>query len=108
MQGEQIGGTSKMKGFKIDRIEWEIHVILRFGLWACMHVEYPRPIHRTESSDILGGLQRNEWAVGTRAYTHKRKAETKYLTCISHSIRSILQPFILDVAPNLLTLHAPQ
>ena len=28
-----------------------------------------------KSSDTFGGFRRNKWAVGTRAYTHKRKAQ---------------------------------
>ena len=28
--------------------------------------------------------------------------------CISHTIRSILQLFLFDITPNLLTLHTPQ
>ena len=72
----KLRATSKIKGCKIDRIEWEIHVISSFGLsfCECMH-EYPRPIHCIESSETFGGLRRNEWAVGTRAYTHRRKPE---------------------------------
>ena len=33
------------------------------------------PFIAPKSSDTFGGFRRNEWAVGTRAYTHKRKAQ---------------------------------
>ena len=43
----------------------------------------------------FGGLQYNEWAVGTKLD----------IACISNTIQSILQVFLFDIAPNLLTLH---
>ena len=42
--------------------------------------------------------------VGTRA-----KESTKHgIACIFHTIRSILQPSLFDIAPNVLTLHMSQ
>ena len=47
-------------------------------------------------------------AVGTRAYAHKRNGMKHDIARISHRIRSILQLFLFDIAPNLLILHTPQ
>ena len=51
-------------------------------------------------------LRRSEWAVGTHAWIQATKGRAQ--TCISHTIRSILQVLIFGIALNLLTLHAPQ
>ena len=47
-------------------------------------------------------------AVGTRAYAHKRNGTKHDITRISHRIRSILQLFLFDIAPNVIILHTPQ
>ena len=93
--------TSRKKGCKIDRIDWEMHVTSSFWLSFCEYMhEYPLPIHCAAIPPKFRRIRCNEWAVGTHAYSHKRESPKLDITCISHSIRSILQPFILDVAPQ--------
>ena len=70
----KLGAMSKRKSCKIDRIEWEMHVISSFGLsfCECMH-EYPLPFHCAAILPKYRRIRCNEWAVVTRAYSHKRK-----------------------------------
>ena len=60
----------------------------------------------------FGGFWYNECmgpgAVGMRAYAHKRNGTKHDIARISHRIRSNLQLFLSDIAPNLLILHTPQ
>ena len=72
------------------------------GLYA--RVPTAHSLHRNPPK-----LRCTEWAVGTHACIQLQKENAKlHLACISHTIRSILQLLLLDIAPNLLTLHAPQ
>ena len=98
----KLGAISKKKTCKINRIVWEMHAMWCFVLSFCewMHAWVPTA-HSVRQS--FGGFRCNEWAVGTRAYNPKLG-----IACISHTIWSILQLFLLDFTPNLLTLHAPQ
>ena len=67
-----------------------------------------RPIHCTESSETLGGLRRNEWAVGMRAYIlTKGKPKTWYNMHFPFNPINFAT-FFCDVARNLLNLRAPQ
>ena len=54
----KLGAMSKMKSCKIDRIEWEMHVLSSFGLSFCERMEsmhmYPLPIHCNKISDTFG------------------------------------------------------
>ena len=98
----KLGVMSKRKSCKIDRIVWEMHAMSSFGLYA--RVSTAHSLRRNPPK-----LRRTEWAVGTHACIHSQKENAKLdKACISHTIRSILQLFLFDIAPNLLTLHAPQ
>ena len=94
----KLGVKSKRKSCKIDQMVYGKCMLCH--VLGCMHVPTAHSLSRN--------LRRTEWAVGTtRAFSHKRKAQDFTVACISHTIRSILQLLFLDVAPNLLTLHAP-
>ena len=100
----KLGATSKMKGCKIDRIDREIHVIA--SLPFVSYAQYPRPTFHQILRNF-GGIAA-QWMGRGYACIHSQKESRKLdITCISHSIRSIWQPFILDVAPNLYPARAP-
>ena len=86
----------------MDKFEWEMHAMPSFGLYARVHTA-----HSLRRNCLK--LRRSEWAVGTHACIHSQKESAKvHIACISHTIRSILQVLFFGIAPNLLTLHAPQ
>ena len=72
---------------------------------SCMHT-YSLPIHCAETVRNFGSVN-GQW-VPMRAFSHKKESANLHIACISHTIRSILQVFIFGIAPNLLTLLAPQ
>ena len=77
-----------------------------FLLWLYACVTTAHSLHR-----ILRYFWRiaAQWMGSGYSCIHSQKGSPKLdITCISHSIRSILQLFLFDIAPNLLTLHAPQ
>ena len=86
----------------MDQFVWEMHAIPSFE-------SYARVLTAHSLSRNWPKLWRSEWAVGTQACIQPQKGERKPShACISHTIRSILQVLIFGIAPNLLTLHAPQ
>ena len=109
----KLGATSNMKGLYAELIRLNgkcvLYQVSAFLLWVYARVPTAHSLRRNPpkiSEDSVRWMGRQ--AVGTRAYTHKRKPQNVIITCISHSIGSILKPFILDVPPILiLTLHAP-
>ena len=98
----KLGVKSKRKSCKIDQIVWEMHAMPTFGLYA--RVPTGHSLRRNPSK-----LRCTEWAVGTHVCIHSQKERAKHhIACISHTIRSILQVFLFDIAPKLLILHALQ
>ena len=98
----KLGVKSKRKSCKIDQIVQEMHAMPGFGLYA--RIPTAHSLRRNPPK-----LRRTEWAVGTHACIHSQKESAKlHIACISHTIQSILQVFVFDIAPNLLTLHAPK
>ena len=95
----KLGVKSKRKCCKIDQIVWEMHVMPSFWLYARIHCPFIVP--KSLAHWMGSGYPR------VHSVT-KGKRKTSHIACISHTIWSILQLLFLDVAPNLLTLHAPQ
>ena len=92
----KLGATSNMKGCRVDRIEWENARSASFRLsfvrvCTSTHDSFNAP----QSSQNFGGFDamNGPWVLVHTLTRGKPKM------CISHSIRSILKPFILDVPP---------
>ena len=107
----KLGAMSKGKVAKLIGLYGKCMLcqVLSFPFGSCMHA-YPLPIHCAE-------ILRNCWRILAQwmgsGYTciHSQKESPKldiHVACISHTIRSILQLFLYDIAPNILTLHTPQ
>ena len=98
----KLRAMSKRKGCKIDRIEWEMHIMSSFGLsfCECMHA-YPLLIHCTE---ILWKYRTIsvQWMGSGYACIHSMHSQKESpkldIACISYSIRSILQLFLFYIA----------
>ena len=62
--------------------------------------------------DVLFRKISVQWMGSGYACIRSQKESTKVtkhdIACIFHTIRLILQLFLFDIAPNLLTLHMPQ
>ena len=95
----KLGVKSKRKSCKIDQIVWEMHVMPSFWLYARIYCPFIVP---KSSAHWMGSGYPRVHSVT------KWKRKTSHIAYISHTIQSILQLLFLDVAPNLLTLHAPQ
>ena len=104
------GQCHKGKVAKIYRIVWENACSVKFWaflLWVYARVPTAHSLRRTPPilSEDFGlarvptahslrrnlpilseDFRRSKWAVGTRAYTHKRKSPKLDIACISHSI----------------------
>ena len=86
----------------MDQFVWEMHAMPSFEL-------YSRVLTAHSLSRNCPKLRHSKWAVGTHACIQPQKESANlHIACISHIIRSILQVLIFGIAPNLLTLHAPQ
>ena len=83
-------------------------------LTQCKKINAPKLNHYLKFSMMFcfGGFWYNEWARAqwVRVYNiRSQKESTKHdIACISHRIRSILQLFLFEIAPNVLILHTPQ
>ena len=88
----KLGATSKRKGCKIYRIEWEMHVISSFWLaypFVSVCTSTHCPFIAPQSSQSFGGFGavNGQWVL---VHTVTKESPKLDITCISHSIRSIL------------------
>ena len=101
----KLGAMSKRKSCKIDRIEWEMHVMSSFGLsfCECMHA-YPLAIHCTE---ILRKYRRIsvQWMGSGYACIHSMYSQKESPKL---DIENMHFPFILINFPTFPFWHCPQ
>ena len=107
----KLGETSKRKGCKIDRIEWEMRVISSFwpGFWlsfVSVRTSTHCPVIAPQSSQSFGGFSAMNGQWLPRHTVTKGKPQTWYNTHFPFNPINFAT-FFVDGSPNLLNLHAP-